>query len=212
MMARIIGLLIGYAFGLIQTAYIIGIIHHTDIRTHGSGNAGTTNALRTFGKKAGIITLLVDCLKCMAAMFVVKAVFAASCPDILPLLSMYAAAGCILGHNFPFYMGFKGGKGVACSLGLCLSCGPIVSLCLVLFVLVFFKTHYVSLASLSAYTSGVAIILVLANMGYYGMPSGARIEMSVIALLLLALSYYKHKENIKRLKAGTENKVFLKKS
>ena len=75
MLERLICILIGYVFGLFQTSYIIGKIHKTDIREHGSGNAGTTNALRTFGKKAGAMTLLGDCLKCVFAIVAVRLIF-----------------------------------------------------------------------------------------------------------------------------------------
>ena len=87
-MERVICLAIGYLFGLFQTGYIYGKIHHFDIRKHGSGNAGTTNALRTMGVKAGAITLVGDCFKCVFAVLLVRAVFAAKA-DMLPLLSMY---------------------------------------------------------------------------------------------------------------------------
>ena len=120
-MERLICLAIGYVCGLFQTSYIIGRLHKTDIREHGSGNAGTTNALRTFGKKAGILTLLGDCLKCVAAIVLVRVFLGKTYGDILPLLSLYAAAGCILGHNFPFYLKFRGGKGIAASVGFILA-------------------------------------------------------------------------------------------
>ncbi|MBD9156739.1 MAG: glycerol-3-phosphate acyltransferase, partial [Lachnospiraceae bacterium] len=93
-MIRLACVAIGYVFGLFQTGYIYGELKGTDIRQHGSGNAGATNALRTLGWKAGLITLLGDCFKCVFAV----------------LLGMYAALGVILGHNFPFYLKFKGGK------------------------------------------------------------------------------------------------------
>ena len=117
-MERLICIVIGYACGLFQTAYILGKIYHIDIRKQGSGNLGSTNVLRTLGKKAGALNLLCDCLKCIAAILIVRAIFGNSYGDILPLLSLYAATGCILGHNFPFYLNFKGGKGVAASVGL----------------------------------------------------------------------------------------------
>ena len=121
-MVRIICLLIGYAFGLFQTSYIYGRTKGIDIREHGSGNAGTTNALRTLGKKAGAITLAGDCIKCILAVLTVRLIFGASHPEILKLLTVYAAAGTILGHNFPFYLGFRGGKGIAATAGLIISC------------------------------------------------------------------------------------------
>ena len=120
-MERIICLAIGYLFGMFQTSYIIGKIHHMDIRQYGSGNAGTTNALRTLGKKAGAMTLIGDMLKCVIAILIVDAVFKNRYQEILPLLGMYTAAGCVLGHNFPFYLGFRGGKGIAASAGMLLA-------------------------------------------------------------------------------------------
>ena len=109
-MERLICLGIGYVFGLFQTGYIYGRMHGMDIRKHGSGNAGSTNALRTMGVKAGAITLLGDCFKCVIAVLVVRGIFASRCPEILPLLSMYAGFGAVLGHNYRLYLGFKGGK------------------------------------------------------------------------------------------------------
>ena len=99
--------MIGYVFGLFQTSYLYGKTKGIDIREHGSGNAGTTNALRTLGKKAGAITLAGDCIKCILAVLTVRLIFGASHPEMLKLLMVYAAAGTILGHNFPFYLGFR---------------------------------------------------------------------------------------------------------
>ena len=114
-MIRLVCLLIGYVFGCFQTAYIYGRLHGIDIRKYGSGNAGTTNSLRVLGKKAGIIVLLCDMLKTGLAMMVVRLLFRERYGDILYLLAIYAAAGTVLGHNFPCYLGFKGGKGIACT-------------------------------------------------------------------------------------------------
>ncbi len=95
-------------------------MHGIDIRNYGSGNAGTTNALRTLGRKAGALTLLGDAFKCVIA------IWSCICSmrrirDIVPLLGIYAGAGSILGHNFPIYLGFQGGKGIAASVGLVLA-------------------------------------------------------------------------------------------
>ena len=103
-MERIICLIIGYAFGLFQTSYIYGKARGIDIRTKGSGNAGTTNALRTLGRKAGLITLAGDILKCLAAVLVTWLIFHRTHPDIMKLLGIYTSAGVILGHDYPFYM------------------------------------------------------------------------------------------------------------
>ena len=105
-MERIICLVIGYVCGLFQTGYIIGKVHKTDIRDYGSGNAGTTNAFRTFGKKAGALTLLGDCLKCVLAIVIVRMVYGNSMNGILPLLTLYAALDVSLATIFRFLWNF----------------------------------------------------------------------------------------------------------
>ena len=103
MWAKIVCLVIGYGFGLFQTGYFYGKRNGIDIRKYGSGNAGTTNALRTLGKKAGAITLAGDCLKAILAILLVSLIFGRAFPEQIMLLKLYAGAGCVLGHNFPFY-------------------------------------------------------------------------------------------------------------
>ena len=115
-MERLICLAIGYVCGLFQTGYLVGKMNHMDIRKKGSGNAGTTNALRVLGWKAGAMTFFGDVLKCVAAFLISYFMYRGS--DMMPLLAMYAGAGVTLGHNFPFYMNFKGGKGIAVMAGL----------------------------------------------------------------------------------------------
>ena len=124
MVQRLICLAIGYLFGLFHTSYFYGKAHGIDIREYGSGNAGTTNALRVLGKKAGAIVLIGDLFKCIIAVILTKLVFGPVYPEIKYLLCLYTGAGAVLGHNFPFYMGFKGGKGVAATGGLILSFHP----------------------------------------------------------------------------------------
>ena len=151
-MVRLWCILIGYVFGLFQTSYLYGRMHGIDIREHGSGNAGTTNMMRTLGRKAGLLTFAGDCLKCILAVTVVRICFGKEYPQIVPLLEIYAAAGTILGHNFPFYLGFKGGKGIAATAGLVLSFNWIMAICgIITFFTAFFVTHYVSLGSLLVY-------------------------------------------------------------
>ena len=110
-MVRVYCVLLGYVFGMIQTSYFLGKAKGIDIRTKGSGNAGTTNTLRVLGPKAGLFVLACDILKTMIACFITKQVFVPQYPEMSYLLVMYTAAGAILGHNFPFYLKFKGGKG-----------------------------------------------------------------------------------------------------
>lgn len=212
-MERVICLVIGYVFGLFQTAYFYGKAHGIDIRQHGSGNSGTTNALRVLGTKAGIIVLLGDCLKCMAAIFVAKLIFGGSHPQEVYLLSLYAAAGAILGHNFPFYMGFKGGKGIAATAGLVLSFHPyFIPVGVVLFFATFFTTHYVSLGSLLVYAGLMIQMVVCGQMGVFGdVPQAVLYEMYAVTFFLAAMAYWKHRENIVRLIHGNERKTYLSK-
>ena len=158
-MERIICLVIGYVCGLFQTGYIIGKVHKTDIREHGSGNAGTTNAFRTFGKKAGVLTLLGDCLKCVLAIVIVRMVYGNSMNTILPLLTLYAALGCILGHNFPISMEFRGGKGIAASVGMIIAFDwRIFIACAVVFFALFFTASYAMLNTALTHASHPTIL------------------------------------------------------
>ena len=211
-MERVICLIIGYAFGLFQTAYIYGKLHGIDIREHGSGNAGTTNTLRVLGTRAGMIVLVVDIAKCILAVLVTTWIFGGIYPDELYLLKMYAAAGAILGHDFPFYLHFKGGKGIAATGGLILSFHPyLIPVGVVLFFGAFFLTHYVSLGSLLVYAGFMIELVILGQKGVFGMSQPLLTEMYVIAGLLTVMAYYKHRENIKRLLSGTERKTYLSK-
>ena len=191
MWAKIVCLVIGYGFGLFQTGYFYGKRNGIDIRKYGSGNAGTTNALRTLGKKAGAITLAGDCLKAILAILLVSLIFGRAFPEQIMLLKLYAGAGCVLGHNFPFYMNFKGGKGIAASV----------------FFTVFFLSHFVSLASLLAYFFFVVGVIASGQMGRYDVPASVLHEMYIVAFLLMLLAFWRHRANIKRLATGTENKI-----
>lgn len=209
-MERIFCVLIGYVFGLFQTAYIYGRLHGIDIRNYGSGNAGTTNTLRVFGTKAGLLVLLGDIMKCILAIVITGVIFGDSHPDMVYLLKMYTAAGAIIGHNFPFYLKFKGGKGIAATAGLILSFHPyLIPMGIILFFGAFFLTHYVSLGSLLVYAGFLIELVVLGQMGIFGMTQALLIEMYVIAGFLTAMAYWKHRENIKRLLGGTERKTYL---
>ena len=213
-MERIICVLIGYAFGLFQTGYIYGTAHNIDIRSQGSGNAGTTNALRTLGWKAGVATLLGDAFKCVFAVLTVQAIYRNSRGDILPLLSMYAGMGAVLGHNYPFYLGFKGGTGIAATAGLLLSTTPwwMVLICLFVFVGLVAATKYVSVGSLVVVIVYLIEIVYLGQSGTFGMEANYLYETYAIAAFLMILAFYKHRANIGRLLNGTENKLSIGKA
>lgn len=210
-MERIICVLIGYVFGLFQTAYFYGKAHGIDIRQHGSGNAGTTNALRVMGTKAGLIVLAGDCLKCIAAVVIVRFIFGKSHPEMIYLLCLYTGAGAVLGHNYPFYMGFRGGKGIAATAGLILSFHPyFIVMGVVLFFGTFFTTHFVSLGSLLVYLGFVIEMVVCGQMGVFtGLTQPQLVEMYVLSLILAVMAYWKHRENIVRLIHGNERKTYL---
>lgn len=209
-MERIICLIIGYVFGLFQTAYIYGKAHGVDIRQMGSGNAGTTNTLRVFGTKAGLIVFFGDVFKCAIAVTVVRFVYGSS--EIAYLLMIYAGAGAILGHNFPFYMHFRGGKGIAATAGLILALHPaFIPVGIVLFFTAFFTTHYVSLGSLLVYAGFLIELVVLGQMGVFGMSQSALYEMYAVGVFLTAMAYIKHRANIVRLLKGEERKTYLSK-
>ncbi len=211
MVERIIALLIGYGFGLFQTAYFYGKAHGIDIRQYGSGNSGTTNALRVLGTKAGLIVFAGDCLKCIASVWIVRLAFGPSHGDIIYLLCLYTGAGAILGHNYPFYMGFKGGKGIAATAGMILSFHPyFIIMGVVLFFGTFLTTHLVSLGSLLVYAGFMVLMVICGQTGVFvGMSQVQLYEMYALALFLAVMAYWKHRQNIVRLIHGNERKTYL---
>ena len=209
-LARLAAMAVGYGFGLFQTAYIYGKIKGIDIRKYGSGNAGTTNTMRVLGTKAGLIVFAGDVVKCIAAILLVTVLFGASHPQMIYLLKLYTAAGCILGHDYPFYMNFKGGKGIAATAGLLLSFHPaFIPVAVLLFFGPFFLTHYVSLGSLLVYAGFLVQLVVSGQLGLFGASQATLLEMYVIAAALAALAVYQHRANIVRLAKGTERKTYL---
>lgn len=211
-MEKLICLLIGYLFGLFQTGYFYGKLNGVDIRNLGSGNAGTTNALRTLGVKAGLITLLGDVFKCVVAVLVVKGIYSGTHADILPLLSIYAGFGAVLGHNYPFYLGFKGGKGIAAMAGMILSTDlRMTAICLIVFILIVAITRYVSLGSLVVSVLFLAQLIVAGQLGQFGMEQMQLLEMYGVGALFVISAFWRHRANIARLKDGTENKISFKK-
>ncbi|MCL4783504.1 MAG: glycerol-3-phosphate 1-O-acyltransferase PlsY [Bryobacterales bacterium] len=165
----------------------------TDVRTKGSGNIGATNVLRTTGKALGILTLLLDVLKGAAAVAIAQWLSAGN-----PLWCALAALAVLLGHMFPVWLRFRGGKAVASMLGAYLVLTPLAMLATILiFALMLWKTRYVSLSSIvSAAVFPLGAWLLYHN-GLY----------TLVAALCAALIIYKHKSNMARLRAGTENRL-----
>lgn len=210
--ARVIALIIGYVFGLFQTGYLYGKSQGIDIRKEGSGNAGTTNSLRVLGAKAGIITFAGDLFKAIFAVLVVKAIFGNTYPDAIKILELYAGFGAVLGHNFPFYLNFKGGKGIACTSGMILAVFPLSApICLVLFIGSIAITRYVSLGSILVVVSYLIQVLIFGQMGYLHIDAAYLPEFYIVSACFTAMGLWRHRANIKRLLNGTENKLGMKK-
>lgn len=205
-MERVIALVIGYGFGLIQTGYLYGRFKHMDIRQHGSGNAGSTNVLRVMGKKAALMVFLGDYLKAVIAMCLVRLIFRNSAsPD---LLSLYAGLGVTLGHNFPCYLHFKGGKGIASLAGIMTAMDLRVTLvCFIFFTVSVFVTRYVSLGSVLVSVSFFVSLVVFEQMGSYRVALSSRPEFYILGAVLMCLALWRHRANIKRLLSGTESKL-----
>lgn len=211
-MERLLSLLIGYVLGLFQTGYIVGRLNGIDIRSVGSKNAGTTNTLRTLGAGAGAVVLLGDALKAFLAVNICRLLFKDSCGEYMTLISLYAGLGAMLGHNFPFYLKFKGGKGIACTAGVVVSFGLVPTLLgILIFFSTFFITHYVSLCSLVLYAAIMVLSIVAGQAGYMKMSSPYVLEAYAVVFVMMLMAFIRHKDNIKRLLSGTERKTYIKK-
>lgn len=193
-MKVVITILLSYLLGCFSSAYVLGkLTKNIDIREYGSGNAGATNALRVLGKKLGALTFLLDILKGILAVVIGKYLLGLDG-------GLLASIFVVLGHNFPLFLNFKGGKGVATSLGVLMILNWKIGLvCLIVGVTVIILTRYVSLGSILASITGpIATIILLDNVDknfYYTI------------WFLGLLSIIRHKSNIQRLLRGEENRL-----
>ena len=197
---------LAYLLGSIPTAVWIGkIFHGIDVREHGSGNAGATNTIRILGWKTGIPVLLLDMIKgWVAAMLPVFFSLADHGTALLINLQIYAGIAAVIGHIFPLFAGFRGGKGVATIFGVLLAIYPVPTLlCLAVFLTILVITGIVSLSSMSA---GIAFPVFLFTI--FGTPSHLFRIFSVFIAIALIIT---HRKNIKRLLNGEEKKLFRKK-
>ena len=206
-MLRILLLIIGYFIGNIETGYIFGKLNKMDIRNYGSGNAGATNTLRVLGPKAGLIVFFGDFCKSLIPCLVVRYIFRDNV-SLSYVYMLYIGLGVVLGHNYPFYLGFKGGKGVASTAGIIMALDyRIAFVCLAVFILIVAITRYVSLASIVVMIIfiGMSHMLVKTN---YGFTDGSSpMEFRLLIVIIGFLSIFMHRANIKRLLSGTENKI-----
>ena len=207
MIIYVIVAIIAYAIGSISFSVIIGKkMAGIDVREKGSGNAGTTNVLRNVGKRAAILTLLSDALKGVVA--IVFAILIGKLNQELSSAILVQIAGIfvVVGHTFPIFFGFKGGKGVATSLGILLFINWKIGLiCLVFGVVLIVLTQMVSLGSIASAIL-FPVLTIFINECY--IVPGNYIIFSIIICVFVA---YNHRSNIKRLLNGTENRISFKK-
>jgi glycerol-3-phosphate acyltransferase PlsY len=196
-----------YLLGSIPTGFLVANAKGIDIRAVGSGNIGATNAMRVLGKPAGIFVLLMDALKGFAAAawlvsLMVKCFTFA--PEHVENLKIIAGICAVLGHNYTCWLKFKGGKGIATTAGVYLALAPwALLIALGVFILAVLITRYVSVGAIAAAIALPVIVWVM-------MPHNLFLGIVTTALGVMAI--YKHKSNIQRLMAGTENRLGKKKS
>ena len=195
--------LIAYLIGSISFAIIFSKkFAGFDVREKGSKNAGTTNVLRTVGKKAAALTLICDILKGVVAVLIAILASKIWKESDVEILKYLAGLFVIIGHTFPVYFGFRGGKGVATALGVLLMVNPQIGVsCLVFALIIMIATRFVSLGSILAAIL-FPILTVFMTENFYA---------KVISILIGLLVIFNHRTNIKRLKDGTENKLSFKK-
>ncbi|GAB6088332.1 glycerol-3-phosphate 1-O-acyltransferase PlsY [Alkaliphilus crotonatoxidans] len=183
--------ILAYLIGNFATSYLVGkLIGNIDIRHHGSGNAGSTNVLRTLGLKAGALTFLGDSLKGILAVILGRAYGGEA-------LALICGVAVVIGHNWPVFLKFKGGKGIATSIGVGLMIHPPSALiCIAIGLFILAITKYVSLASISAITLLPLVLYILKGKDFI-----------LFGLILAMMALYRHRSNIKRLLSGTERKI-----
>ena len=190
----ILSLLIGYLLGSINPAIIYSRLKGRDIRTLGSKNAGATNTLRNFGKGAALIVTLSDILKCVAAILAASLLARLFAEDEL-VSKIFAATGCILGHNFPVYFGFRGGKGVLVSVTALFMIDWRIGAAGI-FIVVFMIWRYVSLGSITGAIAAMAASLITKD-----------VYVTAFTAFAALLTIMRHRSNILRLIEGTESKT-----
>jgi glycerol-3-phosphate acyltransferase PlsY len=205
-----VAIVVAYLLGSVPFAFLIARAHGKDLRTIGSGNIGATNLARAVGRPWGYVCFALDVLKGLAPMAVVGAVVGVSqSPGFLSLWLLVGLAA-ILGHVFPVYLRFRGGKGVATSFGVALGLWPYFTWCaliaLLVWVVVVLIWHYVSLASICAAVA-FPIALILGILAVPNWHSTSLWPLLIAAVVIPILVIVRHRENIRRLAAGTESRV-----
>lgn len=190
----LIVIVFSYLIGNFSSAYVLGkLFQKKDVREYGSGNAGATNALRVFGVKIGFIAFILDILKGVLAATIGNQILGYNG-------ALIAGIFVVLGHNWPILLGFKGGKGIATSLGVMLFLyWPTTLICVIIAIIVIAKTRYVSLGSII----GAILMPILGNLT----KKPFTVEFLLVTTFLCLMALWRHRDNIQRLKSGTESKL-----
>ena len=199
-LSYIVTALAAYLLGSIPTGYLVARAKGIDIRTVGSGNIGATNAMRVLGKPAGIFVLLMDALKGYLAVWLCHRILAnmEAEASVIATSRIIAGISVILGHNYTCWLKFKGGKGIATTAGVYLALAPgALGIAILVFAVAVVVTRYVSVGSIAgAIALPIAVWVTRENM-----------LLRVVTFAISALAIYKHRSNIQRLMAGTENRI-----
>ena len=207
--------LLGFLLGSIPFGLLMGKFKGIDIRDHGSGNIGATNVFRTLGKPSGITCLLLDFAKGLVPVLIAKNMVQPMMADqqfTAQSIEVLTALAAIMGHNYSPWIGFKGGKGIATTAGAITALMPFGLVLLILVWAIFtFTTKYVSVGSIAAAAS--LPILVITGSAYHGKLANGTWNkpLFIFSLIAAILAIWKHRANIARLKAGTENRIGQKK-
>lgn len=194
MLLKFVYLILAYLLGAVPFGLLIGnLVSGVDVRASGSGNIGATNVARTSGRTWGVVTLLADVAKAAAPAWMALVIWPGR-----PGLAAAAGTAALIGHCFPIYLRFRGGKGVACAIGAWLVIAPAaLGLGLIAFLIVVALTKMVSLGSLS-----LALVVTVAA----GLRGAASLTLGLM-VLMAAIIFYRHRANIKRILNGTENRL-----
>ncbi len=206
-LSRIISIVIGYICGLFPSGRLVGRANETDLSKEGSGNTGMTNSIRVLGWRSGVIVFAGDFFKCMIPIIVIWLIYRHIYPDMVKLLMLYTGVGAILGHDFPVYAKFKGGKGIASScaaiIGFDWRMAPI---CAALFFVTVIPTGFMSIGSLGILSAFVVQTVVFGQLGLIHVAAHFLPEIYILSAVMAGVGFWQHRENLKRLANGTENK------
>tara|TARA_Y100001970_G_scaffold127652_1_gene157713 strand:- start:2969 stop:3631 length:663 start_codon:yes stop_codon:yes gene_type:complete len=191
-------IIVGYFMGNLMASYLVAKwVMGYDIREHGTGNAGGSNSFMLMGWSNGLIVGIIDNLKAFLAVYIIRLMYASDYPDSLPLLMMIAGSMAVIGHIFPFFMGFRGGKGVACFMGMCLGIDGMIGLYVILIIMgLTILTDYVALASIIGYVAFPIFVAFWPEIFFNNPDQTYNLVIVSLALMVSIIGIWKHRNNI----------------